>query len=75
MSIAKSKSEIQREYEKRTGYAAQSKYNKEKTRRYTISAMMNTEQDIIQKLDSVENKNGYIKKLIRADISKDEKKE
>ena len=60
----------QREYEKKTGYAAQIKYSKEKTRRYTISAMTNTEQDIIQKLDSVENKNGYIKALIRADIAK-----
>lgn len=69
--IAKSKQEIQREYEKRTKYSAQSKYNKEKTRRYTISAMINTEYDIIQKLDSVENKNGYIKSLIRKDISSD----
>jgi hypothetical protein len=33
--------------------------------------MKNTEQDIIQKLDSVPNKAGYIKRLIRADIAKD----
>lgn len=63
----------QKEYEKKTGYSAQNKYGKEKTRRYTISAMINTEQDIIQKLDSVENKNGYIKALIREDIKKSQK--
>ena len=33
--------------------------------------MKNTEQDIIQKLDSVPNKAGYIKQLIRADIARD----
>lgn len=66
----KQKNEQQREYAKRTKYASQTKYGKEKTKRYTISAMVNTEQDIIQKLDSVDNKNGYIKSLIRADIEK-----
>jgi hypothetical protein len=64
------KNDSQKKYEKKTGYAAQLKYGREKTRRYTISAMTNTEQDVIQKLDSVENKNGYIKALIRADIAK-----
>lgn len=64
------KNDRQKKYEKKTGYAAQLKYGREKTRRYTISAMTNTEQDVIQKLDSVENKNGYIKALIRADIAK-----
>lgn len=64
------KNDSQKKYEKKTGYAAQLKYGREKTRRYTISAMTNTEQDIIQKLDSVKNKNGYIKALIRADIAK-----
>ena len=64
------KNDSQKKYEKKTSYAAQLKYGREKTRRYTISAMTNTEQDVIQKLDSVENKNGYIKALIRADIAK-----
>ena len=64
------KNDSQKKYEKKTGYAAQLKYGREKTRRYTISAMTNTEQDVIQKLDSVENKNGYIKARIRADIAK-----
>lgn len=68
--MAKTKAEIQRDYEKRTGYAAQAKYNKEKTKRYVVKVMLNTEQDIIQKLDSVPNKAGYIKGLIREDIAK-----
>ena len=37
---------------------------------YTIKAVTTTESDIIQKLDSVSNKAGYIKGLIRADIAK-----
>lgn len=32
--------------------------------------MKNTEKDIINKLESVENKSGYIKQLIRDDILK-----
>lgn len=62
------KNERQREYAKRTGYAANAKYLKEKTRRYIVQCVINTEQDIIQKLDSVDNKSGYIKSLIRKDI-------
>jgi len=36
--------------------------------------MMNTEQDIIQKLESVPNKAGYIKQLIWEDIAKEKTK-
>ena len=70
-SIAKTKAEIQRDYEKRTGYAAQERYNKQNTVSIAIRLMKNTEQDIIQKLDSVPNKAGYIKSLIRSDIAKE----
>nr|DAJ59139.1 MAG TPA: hypothetical protein [Caudoviricetes sp.] len=45
-------------------------YNKGKTSTVTIRLVHSTEQDIIEKLDSVPNKNGYIKALIRADIAK-----
>lgn len=45
-------------------------YNKGKTSTVTIRLVHSTEQDIIKKLDSVQNKNGYIKSLIRADIAK-----
>lgn len=69
--MAKTKAEIQRDYERRSGYKAKARYDKEKTRHYAIKVMTTTEADIIAKLDSVPNKAGYIKSLIRADIEKD----
>lgn len=68
--MARSRKEIQRDYEKRTGFSANSKYNKEKTKLYSLRVVVDTEQDIIQKLEAVENKSGYIKRLIREDIAK-----
>ena len=70
--MAKTKNEIQREYNKRTNYAANIKYQKEKTKIIPIRVMLNTEADIIEKLNSVENKSGYIKNLIRQDIAKEQ---
>lgn len=52
---------------------AYQRYTKEKTRMYGFKAFKNTEADIINKLDSVPNKAGYIKGLIREDIKKEEK--
>lgn len=49
----------------------QDRYNKAHTVNVNIRLMKNTEQDIIAKLDSVPNKAGYIKSLIRADIEKE----
>lgn len=69
--MAKTKREIQKEYEKRTGYAAQHKYNKENTKEIKIRLMKNTETDIIKKLDEQENKSGYIKRLIREDMERE----
>ena len=57
--------------EEKKKYAPQMKYHKAHTIAVNIRLMKNTEQDIIQKLDSVPNKAGYIKALIRADIAKD----
>lgn len=68
--MARSRKEIQRDYEKRTGFSANSKYNKEKTKLYSLRVVLDTEQDIIQKLETVENKSGYIKMLIREDIKR-----
>ena len=48
----------------------QDRYHKAHTVSLTIRLMKNTEQDILQKLDSVPNKAGYIKALIRADMDK-----
>ena len=36
----------------------------------SISVMRTTEKDILDKLDSVDNRSGYIKNLIREDIKK-----
>lgn len=47
----------------------QARYLKEKAISVSFRLMKNTEADIIAKLDSVPNKAGYIKALIRADIA------
>ena len=65
------KLEYNREYRKRTGYASQHKYNQENTIPFSFRMMKNTEQDIIDKLNSVPSKAGYIKQLIRDDIAKE----
>lgn len=48
----------------------QDRYHKAHTVSLTIRLMKNTEQDILERLDSVPNKAGYIKSLIRADIAR-----
>lgn len=50
---------------------AQKKYdeaNKDKWRMIHLKLNRETDADIIQKLEEVENIQGYIKKLIRADL-------
>ena len=49
----------------RTARAICGKYKKQ----FKIDCFTSTEQDIIDKLESVPNKAGYIKQLIRADIA------
>lgn len=39
------------------------------SKRYTLKVMTRTEADIIEKLDSVPNRAGYIKSLIRRDLA------
>lgn len=48
----------------------QQRYAEKNIKQFKIDCMKTTEQDIIQKLESVPNKAGYIKSLIRADIAK-----
>ena len=48
----------------------QARYDRLNTKTYRLKVMKTTEADIIEKLDSVPNKAGYIKALIRADIEK-----
>ena len=51
----------------------QAKYDKAKTKTYTIKVIKTTEQDIINKLEEKANKAGYVKSLIRKDIAKSNK--
>lgn len=51
----------------------QERYAAKNKRQFKIDCIKTTEQDIINKLDSVPNKAGYIKDLIRADIAKQNK--
>jgi hypothetical protein len=48
----------------------QERYHAKYRRDYIISCMTHTEGDIINKLDSVKNRTGYIKDLVREDIKK-----
>lgn len=51
----------------------QERYASKYKKRYSLDCFTSTEQDIIEKLDSVPNRAGYIKKLIRADIEASKK--
>lgn len=48
----------------------QARFDRLNSKVYRLKVMTRTERDIIQKLDSVPNKAGYIKSLIRADMDK-----
>ena len=52
-------------------YAPQERYAAKYKRQIKIDCFTSTEQDILNKLDSVPNKAGYIKALIRADIARE----
>lgn len=49
---------------------AVNKFNKEKTKCIQIRLNKNTDADILEKLDQVPSKMGYIKELIRKDLQK-----
>ena len=48
------------------------KYRKNNIKIIKFELNKNTDQDIIQKLESVESKQGYFKKLVREDIAKEQ---
>lgn len=50
--------------------AAQARYDAKNTRGYGLKLNVVTDADIIAKLDSVPNKQEYMKAVIRADIQK-----
>lgn len=49
---------------------AQKKYDKSKTKSFTFKFNRRTDADIINRLEGVDNKQGYIKELIRKDLKK-----
>ena len=53
---------------------ASAKFEREKTRSIKIKLTISTDADILAKLDAVGNKQGYIKKLIRDDLKRDDLK-
>lgn len=53
-------------------YSAQTAWNAANTTRVAIKLNNNTDRDIISYLDSLDNKQGYIKELIRADMARKE---
>lgn len=53
---------------------ASAEFNKRKTVQVALRLNIDTEKDIIEKLNQVPSKMGYIKDLIRKDIEEDLKK-
>ena len=51
----------------------QERYAAKYKRQFKLDCFTSTEQDIIDKLESVPNRAGYIKNLIRADIAASKK--
>ena len=48
----------------------QARYDKTHTRRINLKLNLELDADILQKLDSADSMQGYIKDLIRADLAK-----
>lgn len=55
----------------RTSPAAVKKWQAAHLKRYSLPVSLDSERDIIDRLEVQENKAGYIKSLIKADIAKD----
>ena len=55
-------------------YEAQDKYDKANTVQYKLKLNKKWDREIIEKLNSVENRQGYIKDLIKSDIHKEDAK-
>ena len=68
----KKKNESQAKYAKKTNYKSHKKSIANNTVSVNVRLTKSTDFDIIAKLAEVDNKQGYIKKLIRADIAKDQ---
>ena len=64
------KNQRQREYNKATNYASQKDYNKQHGKNINFRVFTPQDDDIIEFLETVPNKAGYMKDLIRADIAR-----
>ena len=51
----------------------QARYDAKTARRYSLKLHRENDKDVIRKLDSVDSIQGYIKRLIRADIRSGQK--
>lgn len=51
-------------------YAAQAKYDARTRRRYVINLNKVTDPDILEHLEKIDNVQGYLKSLVRADIAR-----
>ena len=51
---------------------AQAKYDSANTRKITLKFNLQTDADVLERLDQVDNRQGYIKQLIRDDIAKEQ---
>lgn len=56
--------------QKESTIRAVNKFNREKTKSVQVRLNLNTDADILAKLDTVDSKMGYIKRLIREDLKK-----
>ena len=54
-----------------TKYARQAKYNAANTTQVPLRLNLRTEADIVKRLQSLPNKQGYIKRLIREDMERE----
>ena len=53
-------------------YKASKKYDKEHTKQLSLKLNLRTDVDILEKLENVPSKQGYIKMLIRKDIAEED---
>ncbi|WP_251178088.1 hypothetical protein [Adlercreutzia agrestimuris] len=56
-----------------TYYPANKRYEAKALRKMTIAFNRNTESDLLEWIESQENKAGYIKQLIREDMERQQK--
>lgn len=64
------KNKRQSDYSKATNYSSQKEYNKQRGKMISFRVFTPQDDDIINFVDALPNKAGYMKKLIRADIQR-----